>query len=368
MLKQLLKSLFPSSTPARRPRGRRGFRPALEALEDRRLTSADVAAAAGLAGFNQSYVREPDGGLGLYQGSTKLSQVVSAGDAASHKGIAQVSAGVHGPSGWFGAASAPFVRFGDGTVNEYYQNNGAWTPYNVAAANGATAEISASQVTADAVFVRFGSGYVDEHVGLSSGGWSVVAMPGFIANAPYTSPLFTPGALDASGISAGKDAATGKESVFVNFGGRLYEHAGSSFGAGWKSVASGVASFSASQAVGDTVFAVSTSRDLSEYVNGLGVFVGDNVVQVSAGIHNDNGTLTAAAFTLDTAGHLDEHVGLDSEVGWSYVASGVTEMDAAQGYFDTVSYTVGYPGGNYYQIWQHSGTSDVLVRDWITPK
>src|SRR5206468_10017327 len=75
---------------------------------------------------------------------------------------------------------------------------------------------------------------------------------------------FAPGALDARQISAGKDAATGAEAVFINFGTYLYEHTGSTWTTGWKSVTSGVTGLSASQVEGDTVFAIRSEEHTSE--------------------------------------------------------------------------------------------------------
>jgi hypothetical protein len=221
---------------------------------------------------------------------------------------------------------------------------------------GAADEISASQVRADAVFVRFGS-LVEEHVGtIANFGWSVVARPGFIANVPDpVIGIHKPA--NASQISAGRDAVTGKDAVFVNFGGHLYEHTGSVFAKGWKHITDNVTDFAASQVQGDTVF-VLKSGVLSEYFKGKGTFLADNVAEVSAGIDTHS---RPAAFILTLSGDLKEHTGTSAKKGFTTIASGVTGMAASLTGPNTVFYTVGSPGGPAYDIHEHNAKDDTLL-------
>jgi hypothetical protein len=245
-------------------------------------------------------------------------------------------------------------------VDQYYHLPGAsdWEQIPVALPGvmGKADEISASQVRADAVFVRFG-GLVEEHVGtIANFGWSVVARPGFIANVPDPSIGIHKSA-NASQISAGKDAATGKDAVFINFGGHLYEHTGSVFAKGWKHVADDVTDFAGSQVQGDTVFVIK-SGVLSEYVKGKGTFLADNVSGVSAGI---DAHFRPAAFILTMSGDLEEHTGTNPKKGFTTIASGVTAMDASLTGPNTVFYTVGSPGDPAYDIHEHNGKGDTLL-------
>jgi hypothetical protein len=325
-----------------KPPGRVRLRPALEALEDRQLLSAAVTAAAGIWGMNQSYVLGQDGSLALYQDSTLQSQIVSPTDASVHGGIAQVSAGVHG-TGWQ-PASAPFVRFGDGTVNEYYRSGSGWSSSNIC---GDASEISASQLRSDTVFViRVGSRF--------GGLWENVAD----GSAPPLSKGWVgrwgpqPGsAPPVSHISAGREASGGREAVFFTLGDSLFEGADNGF---WWDITNGVSSFSASQIEGDTVFVIKSGTLYKQvgsdddpiaqngHPAGAETYICDNVAQVSAG---KDGSGHAAAFILKNDGTLYEHTGTDANSGWTTIASHVTALDAAQGYPDTVYYTAqGYPG------------------------
>jgi hypothetical protein len=368
MLRQWLKSLLSTTPTSRRPNGRSRVRPALEALEDRRVMSAT--AAGSVFGGNQSYLTMPDGSLAQYTGNTQVSTIVGASYASTHGGIAQVSAGIHGQLTVFPILSFPsgaaFVRFGDGTVNEYY--HGSTPGWSLAKVGTGASEISASQIRSDAVFIRYG-GWVDEHVGLnSSAGLTTIERPGYVANIPspgaslFGIPL--PGPHDACQISAGKDAATGNEAVFINFqGAGLYEHTGSSMSTGWSLVTSGVTGFSASQVQGNTVF-VNKSGALSEYVSGTGTAIATSVASVSAGMDKSG---KAAAFVLTKSGTLYEHTGMNALNGWTTIATGVSRMDASQVAADTVFYEKGKLFDKVYQVRQHSGASDKLVYELDTP-
>jgi hypothetical protein len=359
-----LKSLISTRAPARPAQRRAGFRPALETLEDRQLMSATVTAAGGLAGVNQCYVQGSDGSLSLYQGSTMVSQIVTASVASSHNGIAQVSAGVR-PGIWGLNPSAPFVRFDDGTVNEYLQSGSTWSALNLCT-SGAS-EISASQNLADDVFVRFG-GWVEEHVGTNPDntfGWNLVAEQGWMANLPVNGLQSFQNqrmSTDAYQMSVGYDATTGtsNHAVFVNFGGSLWEHTGTNWATSWKHVTDSVTGLSASQIQGDTVFALKSGQ-LWEYVGGVGTRLMDNVLQVSAGVDSSG---HAAAFVLTANNILYEHTGMNPNLGWTPpIASGVSSIDAAQGSLDTVFY-VKDPnfGSPMYTIWEHRGqTPDTTV-------
>jgi hypothetical protein len=157
-----LKNILSGKAPPKRPQGRTGLRPTLEALEDRQLLSVSpVTAAAGVDGANRSYVISEYGyGLNQYKGGVFESQVVGYFDVLNPNGIAQVSAGTHQPpqpGSWFNfPTGAAFVRFNDGTVNEYYHptGSGPWAALTIAKAGSGAREISASQVQADAMFVR----------------------------------------------------------------------------------------------------------------------------------------------------------------------------------------------------------------------
>jgi hypothetical protein len=365
MLLNWLRQLSAAKNPSRPRPSSRGtslraasFKPALEALEDRQVLSPVVTAAAGISGSLQSYVQPPGGGLDLYSGGAYQSTIVDPTYASSQGGIAQVSAGEHGPQGWLGAPSSAFVRFGNNSVIEYYQFSGLfWINDTICQAGSGASEISAVQNQSDDVFVRFGNGVVAEHIGPElNAGWNPVVVPNPLnAYAPYAS-------FGASQISAGKDAVTGKDAVFVNFSGSLWENSGSAFGSGWKYVTSNVTSLSASQMQGDTVFVVKSGA-LSEYVNGLGSgTIANNVAQVSTGIDS---SVHAAAFILDTSGHLSEskHTGTNLSTGWTttFITGNVTEIDAAQENPDTVYYVQGQFGSDWYWIYQHSGTNNTLI-------
>jgi hypothetical protein len=333
--------------------------------------SAAVTAGAGVGSANRSYVLGLDGSLSLYNGGTLASGIVSAHDAAIDGGIAQVSAGTHE-----GGSGAVFVRFRDGTVNEYFHQAGSspreWESLTIVQGgpNGGASEISASQVRADAVFIRMG-GLVEEHVGTNpdpSVGVSLIVPvaqppgPHFIGS---LSRIMLP---DPSQISAGKDAATGEDAVFINFGGILYEHTGPASATGWKYVTNGVTGLSASQVQGDTVFVIKSGA-LSEYVNGTGTFITGNVSQVSAGIDTHS---KAAAFILTNNHNLYEHTGTDPLYGWTHIASRVRGMDASQTGVNTVFYTVGSPVNavfyiglpphhSTYEIHEHNSKGDTLL-------
>jgi hypothetical protein len=243
--------------------------------------------------------------------------------------------------------SAPFVRFNDGSVNEYLQSGSTWLAVNVCS-SGAS-EISASQNQADDVFVRFG-GNVKEHIGTNPDntfGWTMVA-----EEPPYHA---------ATEISAGYNATTGSEAVFINFNGLgLEEHTGSDYSTNWTPIASNVASFSASQIQRDTVFIVDTSGKLSEYASGVVTPIMGNVAQVSAGVDSSG---HAAAFILSNH-NLYEHTGVNPRTGWTYIdiRGDVYSIDAAQASSDTVFYT--RPSYNDLAIWNvwehHHGQSDTI--------
>jgi hypothetical protein len=145
--------------------------------------------------------------------------------------------------------------------------------------------------------------------------------------------------------------------VFVNFGGALYEHGGSSWETGWKYVTSSVTDFSASQVGGDTVF-VLKSGALSEYVGTVGTFITDNVSQVSAGI-DSNGQ--PAAFILDNSGNVSEHTGVNLLYGWAYIASGSDYINASQVGYNSVYYTYGYTSGLHLEVHEHNDSGYTLV-------
>src|SRR5262249_34947037 len=143
------------------------------------------------------------------------------------------------------------------------------------------------------------------------------------------------GPFQATHLSAGKDGTTGKEAVFVNFNGAVYEHTGSTANAGWSFVAGvnlsaphslwqigfAVSDLSASQVQGAPVFLADsggalfgTGNNLTEYVGHAtgtntplsynSYSVASGVLQVSAGVDN-NGHV--AAFTLSSNYSLDEY-------------------------------------------------------------
>jgi hypothetical protein len=350
MFRNWLKRLTSTTPVSRRPQVRGRVRPSLEALEDRRVMSA-TAAASFIGGGNLSFVAQGDGSLDLYNGSKQVSELVSVDDAYNHKGIAQVSASEHytpSPGILNFPGPAAFVRFGDGTVTEYYHNGGpGWASVDIATG---TSAISASQVTNDAVFI-LSKGGVHEHVGTNpNAGWST---------------LYTGGNLFwATQIGAGKDAATGNEAVFVKLNtSTLYEHVGKNPNKGWSTVTSGVTDFSASQVQGDTVFVLKKGA-LSEYVKGTGTFIANNVFAVSAG---EDAKGQAAAFVLGYNGILREHTGMKAGSGWTTIASDVNQMDGSQCAADTVFYSHGGPGDPEYQVYQHSGKTDQLIYEWDTP-
>jgi hypothetical protein len=322
-------------------------RPSLEPLEDRNLMS--VAAGGSLTGGDTVYAIKWSGDLYEYQGSSPTLLAAS----TEHGGPVQVSAGIHGLFGAFSPESAAFVRFKDGTVKEYYHVGSTisqvkvWDPSSEGGKK--ISEISASQVTMDTVFMRSG-GNVWEHVGTNPTiGLTLVAQPGF-------GPL-------ASQISAGKDAATGKEAVFVNFGGILREHVGNDPTKGWSYLGiTDVTNFCASQVQGDTVF-VNEKGALREHIgkdpnSGWSAVLATNVKEVSAGVDSSG---KAAAYVLFNTGKLYEHTGTAATSGWSYIADGVSSMDASEAKANTVFYETadGYMG------WEHSGSSYSLIWDDI---
>jgi hypothetical protein len=84
------------------------------------------------------------------------------------------------------------------------------------------------------------------------------------------------------------------------------------------------------------------------------------VKEVSAGVDSSG---KAAAFVLLNTGKLYEHTGTAATSGWSYIADGVSSMDASEAKANTVFYEqfvgLGQSGR------EHSGSSDWPV--WFDP-
>jgi hypothetical protein len=248
-----------------------------------------------------------------------------------------------------GGLDAAFVLDGQHNVWECARVDSVFYPPKVIATN--VLEISASTVTPDTVFAISA---VDHSVSeyQSTGYFNAVA------NFPLGSPS-SGGPFQATDISAGKEGATGKEAVFVNFNGVVYEHTGLTANAGWSSVAGvnfsaphnslftllAISDFSASQAQGDTVFVVDLFGSLSEERGQSGgpgtplsytdYSVAFGVFGVSAGV-DANGQV--AAFALDSSHSLDEYTFqitiVNGVPGYSFskahVADSVTGVSASQ--------------------------------------
>jgi hypothetical protein len=281
--------------------------------------------------------------------------------------VAQVSAGT------LGHQDAVFARLVNGDVYEYYGTPGnfkqAFICHNAAEISGSVRGLFST------VFVR----KTDNSVSQYDLFWGVSA-----------TPLGAPAGINpksATQISAGLDGATGNPAVFVNFQGALYEHTGYSPTAGWSYVTGcvitsgspwwqqflAVSDCSASQAKGDTVFAVNGPfGSLTEYVGfatttGLqytAYSLGTGAAQVSAGVDQYGNAL---AFVLKTNGELWGHSGLDSSNGWFWVDSGVTALAASQGQAYWVVYETTPAWSNwgcYDAVVQSDGNFWNLVSGW----
>jgi acid phosphatase len=154
------------------------------------------------------------------------------------------------------------------------------------------------------------------------------------------------------GTTSAQGTVTVINTLFVNFGGALWEHASTDPHAGWYEVwGSGVTQFSASQVQADTVFVnfggalwEHSGRDMS---TGWSEVWGSGVTDVSAGVDASGQPVAFVNF----GGALWEHSGTDMHAGWSEVwGSGVTQASASQVQADTVFANF---GGS---LWEHSGT------------
>jgi hypothetical protein len=369
--------LLHAQTPSRqrqRPVGhgsrRATFRPAVEGLEDRQLLSAMAPVTPSVNLYDGVYY-ERNGGLYLNQPQRGACFFPLSGPCSPSPAdtlvapvglVKQVSCGIHDdPVGTPGFSpsetDAVFVLDTTGTVHEYYAQ---YTPvmglsgtyYNLSYQSGPTfynvAEISASQLSSDTFFMRRTDGSVWE----SSNG--------------HLAAVWAPAGIDpksATQISTGLAGSTGKEAVFVNFAGALYEHAGTSPTSGWSYVTGNykptswlqsmfvVSDFSASQIESDTVFVIKPGTFLG--ASQLSVHVGTDpnsgwtglasgVVQVSAG---EDSLGKAAAFYTTTSNALYECPSSGPVVQVAGNNSNVAYVVASQSNLDTVCY--GYAGALY---------------------
>jgi hypothetical protein len=352
MFLKWLRSL--TSAPSRRQHRRSAtcpararFQPKLEALEDRQLLSGMAPVAASAALSNTVYY-ERDGGL--YQDKSGTEALVAAGN------YKQVSCGLYLKQGAFFPTDAIFALDGSGHVSQYIPA-GAGTFQGGGTLLTNVAEISASQVALDTFFLRGTNGAVYEfsHQNLSALGAPLGIDPN-----------------SATQISAGKDGATGKEAVFVNFSGALYEHTGSSPNLGWSFVSGvykpanlfqslfAVSDFSGSQVQGDTVFVITPGvflgGQLGEHVgtdpNSGWTSITTQVSQVSAGVDS----LGHPAAFYSTGNALYEHASFGPDVQIAANTS-VSYLAASQTQSDTVYY------GGPKILYSHAGSTDRLV--WV---
>jgi hypothetical protein len=368
MFSKLLHKLFRGEGPSGRRQRQRGscprpagFRPAIEALEDRQLMSASAMIASAVNTYQGSYVVKAQGQLYEHIGADSNSGWYPISTPAA---VAQVSAGTSG------SQDCVFARLVNGDVYEYGGNPGNF--YQAFVCHNA-AEISASQNGIfPTVFVR----KTDNSVSECQVFWGVSDIP---QGAPAgINPK------SATQISAGLDGATHTPAVFVNFNGALWEHRGTSPTAGWSYVTgfvNGTATwydwffivtdFSASQVEGNTVFVVNAVNNLSEFKappsSGALQFAStpsllSGVSQVSAGV-DEHGW--AIAFALTTDGRLLEQTGWTSSSPWKEIDIDVTSLNASQGQLNTVVYDSnnaypGYSGG----VVEYNWNTHDLVWGW----
>lgn len=324
MVRNWLRSLTSAVALSPRSRNRKadrpkrsGFKPVVENLEQRQLMTATTLAAGASSRLDNSF----------YVLNGELIQHLGTGTNAKEyhvaNNVAQVSCGLHKVSSAFLPDEGVFVLDNLGNVTEYVQQGTVGNYYGTFVATG-VAEISASQAALDTVFLRFTDGRIYEHSGMNNlAGWSNVGAPSGVTRSPTQ-------------IGAGKDGATGKEAVFVNFSGSLYEFRTAS--ASWSFVAgippkitstplfgyTTVTNFSASQIQGDTVFVI-TSNLLSQ-------------------------------------GHLSQHVGTDSSSGWTSIAYQVTDVSAAK---DSLGKAAAFYRTNDGALYEHrSFGSDVQIASY----
>jgi hypothetical protein len=362
-----------SQSRARRGRsvrghGRASFKPALEGLEDRQLLSAT-----GL--FSASAVT-PDAvwyspGSGGPSANILYEHVGTYPNASLYSvSLPNVIVGVSAGRG-IGGQDAVFVLDSEHKVWEVIRSGTSLSTPRLIASD--VMEISASAVSANTVFT------------ISALDHSISEYRNF-AMRPLGLPTGS-GPFQATDISAGKDGKTGREAVFVNFNGAVYEHTGLAPNKHWSYVAGvnlsaphlplldflAISEFSASQTQGDTVFVVTELGSLYEEIGKAAgtntplsynsYFVTSGVAQVSAGV-DANGHTTV--FTLTTTGSVDErslhynffthayyysqsHIAVDFNCGLS--------ASPVQG--DTVYY--GGVAGSPASLYEHSPEDNQLV-------
>jgi hypothetical protein len=342
-----LRNWTSGKTPSHRNHGRpvrasrrASFKPALESLEQRQLLSA-----ASTNPFSVVY-NNAQWGVTLNADNTEslvefLPNGTEAVSPVHLQGtIQKVSAGK-----WSGGSGdAAYVLDSSGRVWEFWRSGSTIYSGFLPMCSNAH-DISASAVSNETVFVAANDGTVAEY---QVNAWNLVIKTQL--GAPFSGPTW---------VSAALDGATGNPAVFANFNGALCEHTG----AGWSYVAGWtryqpypgspppVTDFSASQLLGDTVFAVINGG----LVEGIGKATGANkplsytwstvvssgVAQVSVGYHYGQPT----AFVLDTSGSVAEYT--FSSGNWSkkviFTAQSsyyATSIEASQVQDDTVYYYV----------------------------